>query len=83
MQEAHEEGEGAEKVSQAQGTGQEGGSKEPFKDLQGPIRYEEVKKAMEAMKRGKGVEVVKVSLGVIKGGGEILRRNIHKLLQCC
>ena len=51
VQEAIEEGEGAERMIQVQGTGQEGGFKEPFKDLQGPFLYEEGKKAIEAMKR--------------------------------
>ena len=59
VQEANEEGEGAERMSQGQETGQEGGFKEPFKDIQGPTGYEEVKKAMEAMKWGKGVGVDK------------------------
>ena len=83
VQEANEEGEGAERMSQGQETGQEGGFKEPFKDIQGPTGYEEVKKAMEAMKWGNVVGVDKLSLGMLKGGGEILWRNIHKILQCC
>ena len=71
-----------ERMSLGQGTGQEN-FKVPFKELQGPVRYEEVKKAMEAMKRGKGVGVDKVRLNMLQDRGEILSPNLDKVLQCC
>ena len=51
--------------------------------LESPIAYEEVVKAIKSMKKGKGVGGDKVSSEMLLKGGEMLWHNLHALLQVC
>ena len=48
--------------------------------LESPIAYKEVVKAIKSMKKGKGVGGDKVSSEMLLKGGEVLWHNLHTLL---
>ena len=57
--------------------------KETRSQLESPIAYEEVVKAIKSMKKGKGVGGDKVGSEMLLKGGEMLWHNLHALLLVC